>query len=430
MRKTLFIVYLLFIALQLFSQNNADSLNYYLTNFQYSKALTYIDLQEPTKELLVKKALCYKALGEYRKAIDILKPLSKEYPNDIQIVSELAVSYEAVAQRQASADCYDELIRLDSANLYFKNQKADILYQQGRYDKALMLFQDVFNQNDSPTALKRIAQCFEKMNMADSAMIYFREAWDRNPDDGFSVASLTNICLKEGLMPQALAYSEKYIERDSTDQQINLLNALCYYKMDDYEESINRFGKCYQNGDTSLIVNRSLGISYYSMNKSAEALGHLESAYRMDTTNNNVLFCLAVSYSDMGRYEQAVFCYQKLLKRTIPEDLTLFLYFRNLASDYNRMNDFHNAYNYYTEALKYAGTNQKMNVYFTVGVLCDRGLNDYKKAIEYYKLYRLSLLDYLKGLEANPETEPADIENTKNVIKSLDKRLLELGVKP
>ncbi|MFV0418685.1 MAG: tetratricopeptide repeat protein [Dysgonomonas sp.] len=421
---------LLFIALQVYSQEVQKPLADYLSNFQYQKALEYIDSQEPTKDLLKKKALCYKTLGEHRKAIEILQPLSKEYPDEIPIISELAVCYEDIAQRRASAECYDSLIRLDSTNLYFKNQKADILYQLGEYNEALSLFQTVYDQNNSPISLKRMAQCFEKMNMPDSAKVYFKEAWDRNSEDGFSVASLTNICLKQGSVHEAIAYSEKYMETDTTDQQVNLLNALCYYKLDDYEESVNRFGKCYLNGDTSLIVNRSLGISYYSLDKSAETIKHLESAYRMDTTNNNVLFCLAASYSDMAEYEKSIACYKKLLYRTIPENLTLFLYFRNLASDYNRIMDYPNALENYQEALKYANANQKMNTYFILGVLCDNGLKDYKKAIEYYKLYRVSLAEYLKDQESKPDTEPTDIENTKNTIKNLEKRLRELGVTP
>lgn len=431
MKKVISIIYLwLFIVSGVSSQETQNSLANYLSNFQYQKALEYIETQEPTKDLLVKKALCNKAIGEYRKAIEVLQPLSKEYPGEIQIISELAVCYEAIAQRQASADCYDRLIQIDSTNLYFRNKKAEILYQQGRYDRALLLFESAYGLNNSPTMLRKMAQCFEKMNLLDSAAVYFREAWVLNPDDGFSAASLTNICLKEEQIPEALMYSEKYIERDSTDQQINLLNALCYYKLDNYEESINRFEKCYLNGDTSLIVNRSLGISYYSLNKSAEALKYLESAYRMDTANNNVLYCLAVSYSDMAEYEKSITCYKKLLYRTIPEDLTLFLYFRNLASDYNRMKDYENAYNNYLEALKYANENQKMNVYFLVGVLCDNGLKDYKKAIDYYKLYQKTLAEYKIELENKPDSESKDIENITATIKNLNKRIVELGGTP
>lgn len=434
MRKIILIfIFPLFSILSSFSQEGYNPLADYLSNFQYQKALEYIDTQESSKDLLIKKALCYKALGEYYRAIEILQPLSQEYGDEIRIISDLAVCYEAIGKRQASADCYQELIRLDSTNLYFKNQKAEILYQQGKYNGALSLFQSVYNLNNSPTALKKMAQCFEKINLLDSAKIYFKEAWNRNPSDAFSVANLTNICLKEGSIHEAMAYSGKYMESDSTDQQVNLLNALCYYKLDDYEESVIRLSRCYLNGDTSLIVNRSLGIAYYSLNKSFEAKPHLESAYRMDTTNNNVLYCLAVSYADMGEYENAIPYYRKLLHRTIPEDLTLFLYFRNLARCYDRMKNYEDALENYQQALLYANENQKMNLYYTIGLISDKEFKDYKKALEYYKLYRKSLLLFLDEQEKKEDKDQivfVDIENTKVAIKNLDKRIIELGGNP
>lgn len=434
MRKIILIfIFPLFSILSSFSQEEYNPLADYLSNFQYQKALEYIDTQEPSKDLLAKKALCYKALGEYYKAIEILQPLSKEYANEIKIISDLAVCYEAIGKRQASADCYEELIRLDSTNLYFKSQKAEMLYQLGKYNGALSLFQSIYNFNNTPTALKKIAQCFEKMNLLDSAKIYFEEAWDRNPRDAFSVANLTNICLKEGSIYEAITYSERYMESDTTDQQINLLNALCYYKLDDYEESVIRLKRCYLNGDTSLIVNRSLGIACYSLNMILEARPYLESAYRMDTTNNNVLYCLAVSYTDIGDYEKAIPLYSKLLQRTIPEDLTLFLYFRNMARCYERMKNNENAIENYQQALLYANENQKMNLYYTIGLMSDKDFKDYKKALEYYKLYRKSLLLFLNEQDQKEDKDEivlVDIENTKVAIKNLDKRIVELGGNP
>ncbi len=73
----------------------------------------------------------------------------EEIPENVQIKSELASCFEALGQRQASIACYDGLIQLDSTNLYFKKQKADLLYQQGKYDISLDLFKDIYNQNNS-----------------------------------------------------------------------------------------------------------------------------------------------------------------------------------------------------------------------------------------------------------------------------------------
>jgi tetratricopeptide (TPR) repeat protein len=401
---------------------------YYLDNFQYQQALDYIDTQTPTTGLLLKKVSCYKSLGEYYKAIEVLKPLSKENPENIQVKSELASCYEALGQRQVSIACYDELIQLDSTNLYFKKQKADLIYQQGQYSKSLDIFREIYNQNDSPTMLKRMAQCFEKMEQPDSARTYYMEAWERNPKDGFAAANLVNTTLKIGFNHEAIAYSEKFMEIDSTDTQVNLLNALAYYRLDDYETAVVKFTKCHERGDSSLIVNRSLGIALYSLNNSSQARPYLEAAYRQDTTNNNVLYCLAIAYKDMSDYELAIPLLQKLLDRTIPPDLTLYLYYRNLAESYSKWREHAKGAVQYENALKYAGEDQKMNVYYILANLNEYSLRNRKKALEYYKLYKDSLVAYIERLKKKDVDETEEINRTSKMLTDLEDFIKKLGV--
>lgn len=427
MKKSITILYyLLFCSCYLFSQDNRNTLSDYLRNYQYQKALDYIETQEQTKDLLIQKALCYKALGNYQKSLEILYPLSKEYAADLQIITEMAVCYEALSQRQASVDCYDELIRLDSANVYFKMQKADLLYQQGKYKESLELFRHIRKEHLMTNALKRIGQCFEKMNMPDSAMMYFKEAWEVNPKDGFSAASLVNLCLKNRRSLEAVTYSDVYMETDTTDQQMNLLNALSYYSIDDYETAIAKFEKCYEKGDSSLIVNRSLGLAYYSLNDSYNAQPFLERAYEQDTTNNNVLYCLAVTCNDMGEHKKAIPHFLRLLDRTIPPDLTLYLYYRNLGSAYDKGSHYQKAVDSYTKALAYGGENQQMNLYYMIGNIAENYLEDKPKALEYFRLYKVSLGNYLSNLRKKEDVEPKEIEETEFKVKHLDFHISKL----
>jgi tetratricopeptide (TPR) repeat protein len=351
--------------------------------------LEYISTQEPTKELLLQQAMCYKALGSYQKAVEILEMLSTEYTENIRVKSELANCYTVLGRRQAGIDCYNDLILIDSTNLYYQIQKAELLYQGGKYDMALDLFYTVYSHTQSPNTLTQIAQCYEKMNQIDSAMVYYKSAWEVNPHDGFSAASLVNLCLKDKRIPEALAYSTRYMESDTTNQQMNLLNALTYYVMDNYEEAVTRFRKCYEAGDSSLVVNRSLGISYYSLKDNYEAEIYLDKAFRQDTTNNNVLYCLAVASNELADHKKAIPLFEKLLSRTIPTDLTLYLYYKGLASAYDKGSHFDNAVDSYLKALEYAGTNQKMTVYYTIGQLYENQMQDTDNALVYYRYYSM-----------------------------------------
>lgn len=425
MKKTLILLSFLIVHSVLFSQTVESELEAYIQNFQYQKALEYISDKEPSAYLQFQEAMCHKALGNYLKSIDILQRLSTDNPENVRVKSELANCFAITGRRQAGIDCYDDLIRLDSTNLYYKIQKAELLFQQTKYEKALCLFKEIYGRNNSPNTLTQIAQCFEKMNQADSAMVYFKAAWDTNPSDSYSAASLVNLCLKAGRSLEALAHSTVYLEKDSTDQQMNLLNALTYYVMDNYEEAIFRFKKCYEAGDSSLIVNRSLGISYYSLRENYEAEIFLDKAFRQDTTNNNVLYCLAVSSNELADHKKAIPLFRKLLDRTIPSDLTLYLYYKGLASAYDKGSLFEDAVEAYKKALIYAGTNQKMTINFTIGQLYENQVKDSSNALIYYQNYRHDLNGYLEGLIRKNETDE-NVDDTKKRLKYLDEHIKEL----
>lgn len=425
MKKTLILLSFLIVHSVLFSQTVENELEAYIQNFQYQKALEYISDKEPSAYLQFQEAMCYKALGNYLKSIDILQRLSTDNPENVRVKSELANCFAITGRRQAGIDCYNDLIRLDSTNLYYKIQKAELLFQQTKYEKALCLFKEIYGCNNSPNTLTQIAQCFEKMNQADSAMVYFKAAWDTNPSDSYSAASLVNLCLKAGRSLEALTHSTVYLEKDSTDQQMNLLNALTYYVMDNYEEAISRFKKCYEAGDSSLIVNRSLGISYYSLRENYEAEIFLDKAFRQDTTNNNVLYCLAVSSNELADHKKAIPLFRKLLDRTIPSDLTLYLYYKGLASAYDKGSLFEDAVEAYKKALIYAGTNQKMTINFTIGQLYENQVKDSSNALIHYQNYRHDLNGYLEGLIKKNETDE-NIDDTKKRLKYLDEHIKEL----
>lgn len=426
--KNIFILCLLIAGiLPAFSQKTDNPLPEFLRNLQYEKALEYIETQEPTKDLLLQKALCYKALGEYKKSIDILTPLSLEYVGDIQILSELAICYQSMANRQASIDCYDQLIQIDSTNIYFKIQKAELQFQLGKYEKALELFYVIHDQGKSSNTLKQIAQCYEMMNEVDSAIHYYRKTLIENPMDAYSVASLTNICLKEGLLPEGKACSQTYMDMDTTNLQVNLLNALCYYASEEeYPEAIDRFIKCEQRGDTGLILNRSLGTSYFMTKNYYYSEVYLDKAFRQDTTNNTVLFALASSSLELGDHWKSTPLFNKLATRVKPDSTLLSLTYKNLAISYQKGWQYKEAAQAYIKTLDYSKPSQKMNLYYTIANIYDDRLEDLQKALTYYTLYRKALAEYVETLKGKPDDDNNRIKDSEKRLKALDEHIVEL----
>lgn len=410
----------------LIAQNNSDSLNYYLGKFQYFKAIEYIDKQEPDRDLLFQKALCYKALRDYKSSSLILQLLTTQFPEDIAIKSELAAVYEADGMLNAGVDCYDQLLAVDSGNVFFKTRKAELLFMDRAYPVAIELYHNIYNETKAIALLNRVGVCYERLNEIDSARYYYDMAWGIDSTNAFAAASLVNIKLKQRLYNDAIVLSEIFIHRDSLNKQMNLLNALGYYGTENYEESAKRFMKCYQAGDSSLIVNRSLGISFHSLNDSYNAYSFLGNAFRQDTTDNNVLYFLALASNDIGESQESISHLNKLLNRVIPADGLLYLCYNNLASAYSMVAEYDKVVDNYIKALDYSTDNQKVMLYYYISSLVEFNLRDNKMALYYYQQYEKSLVKYLAGLKEEENPNEYEIEDISKKIKNLADHIKQL----
>lgn len=408
-------------------QREIDTVQMYIRNAQFLRAIDYINRLEPTKEILYQKVLCYRSLNEYSNAIDILNILSEEYPDDIPVKLQLALCYEAIARYLKSIDCYNRLLMIDSTNIYFEVRRADLLYRSEKYTLAI----DAYSRIDStysPNYISRcIAMCYEKLNQQNVAKFYYNKAWESDPSDAYSAGSLVKIQVKEEDFLSAYLNSEQYIKTDSTNATMNALNAYVYYNTGDHDIAIQRFQKCLSQGDSSLIVNRSLGFSYYLVNMDSLAQPLLRQAFLQDTTNINVLHVLGKVNLKLGYYREAIECFEELIKKaleSVPPSLFYNVY-NDMATAYEKNEEYKSAVEFYLKTLSYtsAGNNNRMALYYKIATLSNEKLNDYATAIAYCKLYRDTLLNYQKSLE--DEKEINEIESKITALNEYIKQLTE-----
>ena len=397
-------------------QVEVDTLQIYIRNAQYRQAVEFIDRMEPTKELLYQKALCFRYLNTHSNAIEILTALLEETPDDIPVLLQLASCYEAVSKYSKSFDCYDNLLRIDSTNTYFEVRKADLLYRSEKYALAL----DAYNRIDTiynPNYITRcIAMCYEKLNQQGIAKNYFNDAWYLNESDVYSANSLVKIQVKEEDYLSAFVNSEKFIATDSTNATMNVLNAFVYYNLDYYDEAIERFEKCLQKGDSSLLVNRSLGYSYYLTGKDSLAHIFLQQATLQDTLNTNLLYVLGKVNYKLGYYPESVNCFLKILTIITPSDTELYGANKGLALAYEKTGEFNRAVGAYQATLRFVTSNQeKMELLYTMATIADKELKQYFAAVSYYEQYRLCLFNYQNSLK-----DEKDIDEIEEKLTALD----------
>lgn len=403
----------------------------YINSFLYQKALDLIKSQGESKVLLQKKAICLKNLNRYTEAAEIWTALVNDSPSDKQSIIELSTCYQALSKWDKAIECYDQLIEKDSSNAYFRIQRADIYLRQDKYDDALLEYKYLVDTYKMDNMLRRVALCYDKINKPDSAKIYYTKAWTTDFFDTSSVSGLVNLNIKAGKLGfgEAIRISDIYVNKDSLNRQINLLNALSYYAADLYEEAVIRFNRCYNNGDSSLVVVRSLGLSYYSLGQNDNAYDFLQKAYKIDSTNINVLYALGVVANEKTDYDTGKKCFGMLIDKVVPADFTLYQYYRNMAIAYEGKNEFSEAVEFYKMAVAYASENQKMYLYYTIVSIYDVDLKLPKESLEYYILYKDSLQAYYENLLKTTDqdnTTRGEIAVTRNKLDALDKHISRL----
>jgi tetratricopeptide (TPR) repeat protein len=399
-----------------------SDLSTYLQNAQYLKAIEYIDQQEPTKELLYQKAICYKSLSDYSKAGEILESLSEAYPEDIPIRLQLALCYEATLLFGKSIVCYDKLVELDSTNTYFRVRKADLLYRSEKYQEALSVYFKIDTAYNPNYIIRSIAMCHDKLNQTEHARACYAEAWDLNPKDAYSALSLVKLLANRQEYRYALRCSEAFILQDSTNLQMNVLNAFIYYNTDQYDEALQRFEKCLAQGDSTLLVNRSVGNIYYIQGKDSLALPYLNQAYLQDTTNMIVLYSLANINCKLKLYPEALVCYTKLLDRLTSNGNLHFLVLKGMGMSLEGNGTYQDAMSFYKQAIqKTQFIDDQMDVYYRLANICENGMKDYNQTLFYYGKYRLSLFNYQNSLK-----DEADIEEIEQKLIALDEHIRKL----
>lgn len=409
-------------------QESTDSLKYFLSNYQFKEALQWIDRQEVSKENLYQKAMCYKALGENKRVVAILKQLSEEYPDDVAIKTELAQAYDRSSRWKESSQTYTSLVELDSTNTYFSIKKSEADINQKDFKTGITNLKTLLEKDTLTNAIRLLGKSYETINKLDSAYFYYNVAWSMDSTDAFSAANLVNVSLKRNEYLPALALSQSYQAIDTTNKQMNMLHGYTLYALEDYENASKVLQKCCQAGDSSLVVTRSLGMSLFYEGKSDSSYTYLKRAYQMDTTNVTILYNLAVSAKDIEKYQESIDYHKALLSKLIPSDMQLYLNYRGLAIGYENTENYTEASNNYVKALEYATTDQRMYVLYPLAKMYEVKLGNKESALMYYNLYRSSLIGHLTFLKNN-ENPQSEINEVEEKLTALEEHIEELGDK-
>lgn len=377
----------------LFSSNNQlDSIQLLEKEFKYSKALVLIDKEIEKKNnlkvLYFHKGNILREMYAYDEAIKCyLVAYSFDSTENIVLIN-LANTYQINKQYDNSIIYFSKALSFDPKNKYLAIKIATTRYLSEQWNQAKEDFLKLYQKDTSNYyVITRLANCYNRLNILDSALHYFEQALILNPKDANNLKSFCVTCIAKKDFKRGIKKTEQFTLKDSNNFEISSLNAYLYFLDKQYRQSIQKYMKCVDRNFISFQVYKNLGIAYYRLNAYDTAKIFLEKAYYIDSLDvNNIEFlssaCLNSYYKELG-----IFYYEKYIELSGFDMKKYSEVYQNLYDACRSWSRCPPEKLLSVSLLAYQLNPDKYSILYFIGYCYDTVQKDCNRAIEYYSKY-------------------------------------------
>ena len=402
---------LLCIILSAFSvivSNGQDRLQELLDRYDYKTAIYVIDNlaaeigadstsiaehREEVIDLALQKARCLRRLYRMQESVEVLAEVLYLDQFNIELMADLAESHMQVGNTMEAFTLYGTLSRMQPENPYFKTCQARILYKEKQYKESISICEDIAAQDSIPEILTLIADAYNNLGKADSALVYYNHILSKRPNHVPTMNKKADILLSAKQYQPVIEMSSEYLKEDPDNMTILPIYGLALYLNGSYPLSIEQFEHQRDLGDDSYAVHYYLGLNHYMMDNWPRAIEELEKAYQIDSSDVTLVYQLAHAKSHMPIMTgmeshrlnpESERLYSKALEMLQPSPTMMHNIYGSMAMARHTIAQYAEAIKYYELSYKYNPKN--ISALSSIGYCYER-LKNYTKALEYYERY-------------------------------------------
>ena len=302
--------------------------------------------------------------------------------------------------RQAINFC-QRIVDLHPENSFFTIHLSNLYYGIEDFSMAKNILLPLYRYDSLNTyVLKQIANAYNELQQADSAIAFYVKYLDLVPYDPGITGKLTNLFIRKKDYPAGLYLTEMFLAHDSTNPGILKLNAYCNYLMKNYQTAAQNFLKCVFLGDKSRFTLKYFGLSYYRQEMYELAEPQLRLAYQADTADTEICFYYGVSAYRSALPDTGVLYLKKTMKMLMPDPKFLNTLYIELAGAYTANRQIDTALTILKEA--YGASPNNATLAFNIAYQLDYYLRKPFQALSYYN-------EFLKKC---PESEKTEVNVT------------------
>lgn len=251
---------------------------------------------------------CYRSLRKYHDALAIWERYLEHDDQNVTVLTRVADAYRKVRGKRRSRELYARVLELEPDNPYALIGLGHVHYDFREYEEALSSWTRMYEISGASVdirVLTSIGNCYRKLKEFRTAVPYFEQALEREPDNFYALFGLADCYRGLNDPEQSLAYWNRILEKDPENRVILTRAGDAYRSMGELDEAQERYRSALAIGD-DLYANLGLAIVARLRGDWRTALGMLQELRRREPDNHRVYVELAATHAQAGSPEDAV----------------------------------------------------------------------------------------------------------------------------
>ena len=274
--------------------------------------------------------------------------------NDWQAIYQQGMKFKDASNNKKALQLLEKAYELHPTDSIMRDI-ASVYYDRGIYRKSINISQSLLNKDSLEADLVLIAKSHEKLNNADSALVYEKIIAQKNIENANNIINLAKNYEDRDMLDSALVVLDDFCLYDDENMAVNGLKAYLLYQTGEYEESLDEYRKLRNAGDNSTTTNYYMGLAYARVDSLQEAYDCLKIAARKDRYKNQYILAQygIVASKLNGNEREGVNIISQAIEKILPDETLMWSLYNTRANANIRIFKFEDAIDDYKRSLTY-----------------------------------------------------------------------------
>ena len=274
--------------------------------------------------------------------------------NDWQTIYLQGMKYKDASSNKKALQLLEKAYELHPSDSIMRDI-ASVYYDRGVYRKSINISQSLLNKDSLEADLVLIAKSHEKLNNADSALVYEKIIAKKNIENANNIINLAKNYEDRDMSDSALVVLDDFCLYDDENMAVNGLKAYLLYQTGEYEESLEEYRKLRNAGDNSTTTNYYMGLAYARVDSLQESYDCLKIAARKDRYKNQYILAQygIVASKRNGNEQEGVNIISQAIEKILPDETLMWSLYNTRANANIRIFKFEDAIDDYKRSLTY-----------------------------------------------------------------------------